>query len=75
MSSNLLKLINDKEEILIGSLYELVIKDRSEEEAHYEFMSLAKYWHDKGYNVCSGKVSDGKVDELWAVAIITTPNQ
>ena len=60
---------NNKEEILIGSLYELVIKDRNEEEQEAEFMRIGKYWHDKGYNIASGKVSDGKVGELWAVKI------
>ncbi len=60
---------NNKEEILIGSLYELVIKDRNEEEQDAEFMRIGKYWHDKGYNIASGKVSDGKVGELWAVKI------
>lgn len=54
-------------EILIGSLYELVIKDRTEEEQDAEFMKIAKTWHEKGYNIASGKVSEGKVDELWAI--------
>ena len=31
---------NNKEEILIGSLYELVIKDRTEEEQDTEFMRI-----------------------------------
>lgn len=60
---------NNKEEILIGSLYELVIKDRTEEEQDTEFMRIGKHWHDMGYNIASGKVSEGKVDELWALKI------
>jgi len=58
-----------KEEILIGSLYELVLKDKNEKEQDDEFMKIAKYWHDKGYSIASGKVNEGKVDELWAVKI------
>lgn len=60
---------NSEEEILIGSLYELVIKDKTEEEQDAEFMKIAEYWHNKGYNIASGKVSEGKVDELWAIKI------
>lgn len=55
------------DDILIGSLYELVLKNRTEEEQDLEFMRLAKEWGDKGYNLASGKVNEGKVDELWAV--------
>jgi hypothetical protein len=58
-----------EEKILIGSLYELVIKNRNEDEQDDEFMKIAKHWHDKGYNIASGKVSEGKVDELWALKI------
>lgn len=57
------------EDILIGSLYDLVINGRTEEEADIEFMRIAKEWQDKGYNIASGKVSEGKVDELWALKI------
>jgi hypothetical protein len=58
---------NNKEKILIGSLYELVIKGRTEDEQDVEFMRIGKHWHDMGYDITSGKVSEGKVDELWAV--------
>ena len=58
-----------EEKILIGSLYELVIKNRNEEEQDAEFMKIAKHWDDKGYYIASGKVSEGKVDELWALKI------
>ena len=60
---------NNNEKILIGSMSELVIKGRNEEEQDAEFMKIHKHWQDKGYNIASGKVSDGKVDELWAIKI------
>ena len=40
---------NNKEKILIGSLYELIIKGRNEKEQDAEFMRIGKCWHDKGY--------------------------
>jgi adenine phosphoribosyltransferase len=55
------------EDILIGSLYDLVINGRTEEEADIEFMRIATEWSVKGYTIASGKVSEGKVDELWAL--------
>lgn len=67
--------MENKEEILIGSLFELVIKDRSEEEQNDEFQKIGKYWHEKGYDVMSGKVDEGKVDELWAVKILKNENR
>ena len=59
----------EHEMILIGSLFELVIMGRTEEEQLDYFMQLAEYWHEKGYKLTSGNVAEGKVDELWAVKL------
>lgn len=58
---------DNSKDILIGSLYELVLKGRTEDEQDVEFMKIAKEWSDKGYDLASGKVSEGKADELWAL--------
>lgn len=60
---------NNNEKILIGSMSELVINGRNVEEQDAEFMKIHKQWQDKGYNLCSGIVTNGKIDELWAVKI------
>ena len=56
-----------EDKILIGSLYEIVLKNREEKDQDVEFIRLAEEWKSKGYYLASGKVSEGKVDELWAI--------
>jgi hypothetical protein len=59
--------MDKSEEIFLGYFSEVFKDCKSEEELDAAFLALGKKWHDQGYFVASGKVSEGKVDELWAV--------
>ena len=59
--------IDKENKIFLGYLSELVLKGRTEEEQDNELLRIGKEWNDKGYKICSGKIKDGKVDELWAI--------
>lgn len=54
-------------EIYFGNLSNMVLTKETEEEQDKEFMRIAKVWSDKGYNIASGKISEGRTDELWAI--------
>lgn len=54
-------------EIYFGNLSNMVLTKETEEEQDEEFTRIGKEWGNKGYAITSGKISEGKVDELWAI--------
>jgi len=56
-----------KKRVFVGLMSELVLIHEDEDKQDEVFMELAKEWHEKGYTICSGSVTEGKVDEIWAI--------
>ena len=56
-----------KKRVFVGLMSELVLIHEDEDEQDLAFMKIAKEWSKKGYTICSGSVTEGKVDEIWAV--------
>lgn len=62
---------NEEEEIYLGTLKTLFGEKHDEEgneKATYDkLMELAREWNSKGYMIATGKISENKAHELWAI--------
>lgn len=58
--------ITEPVEVLIGEM-EKIFKDMNQEESSAELKRLATEWNLKGYMIATGKISENKMHELWAI--------